>query len=443
MSDEALIECDDCSVCCNVGEFLYLHKNNLFVRLIILDGDCVLTSATYPNLSMMSRLSGNSSVAAFLPFLLIVAISVSILIICAAISRTKLSYKLPQIPFKVRTDFQAESVYKFFLTSSILGWLVALCSGAVHVGIVILFIRSSDFSSGMNDTEYTYTCSKYDYECESDLAIHKNGWLIFGILLFIFLFKDLADGAMMVYEGVTLNDRKGTFAGAFVMFLTISSAMISTVYNFSTGISNSDILKDAAILLFIHEIDEQSLGILKRMFPSWVEKLEEEISPLNEGSSAEPNDTDEEKGTGTTSEVYRTSESSTQHSQQAMNKKHFLISPTSDHDVNTSMPRPQATGLDSFEIISKINEIQQQIDMLQMEVNRLVNQSLRASSNNKVKKYSTTKTNNSEEILPKIMKLQKEIYRLRAEMNGVRNKLEGFSDTHDIIQRLKASDSEF
>ena len=86
----------------------------------------------------------------------------------------------------------------------------------------------------------------------------------------------------MTYEGMTRCDIKGCFAGTLVFCLTTSSAAISTIYNKSTGISSSDIVKDAAILLFLSEIDDQLLSTLKCAFPSWVKNIEDKISLANE-----------------------------------------------------------------------------------------------------------------------------------------------------------------
>jgi len=283
---------------------------------------------------------------------------------------------------------------------------------------------SSDFNSDRTDTEYFYTCSRYDSTCESDKTDDPMGWMIFAILLLTFLSKDFVDGIMMAYEGVTRRDIKGSFAGTCVIFLTISSAMISIIYNQSTGISNSDIIKDAAILLFLNEIDDQFLNILKRIFPSWVESLEAEISFANEVSSARLSDADESSQSSTTS------------------TKRDLALEVNGSQINVRSPS-EANDATSLELQSKINEIQQRIDELQMEVNRLTSESLGAVVINETRQLSRPGTNNPDAVMSKIMGIQQEINRLRREINGVVIKLEGHLDMHDIGQNVRGRHGEF
>merc|ERR1712151_338517 len=281
-SDPARVICEDCTVCCNI------------------DGDCIERSKTYPSEWLSSATKHLPNLAAYIPFLVVLLICILIFIICVAISCSKLRNKLPCIPFEVRDDFQEDSVYKFLLTDVKIGWLVALLAGAVHLFVIILFISSADFPNGFSDTEYSLTCPRYESECGSDIVINDPGWMIFVLILITFLSKDFVDGIMTVYEGVTRCDVKECFAGAYVIFLTMSSAMISGIYNKSTGISNSDIIKDAAILLFLNEIDDQFLSLLKRIFPAWIEKLEEDISFANEIDSGRPSNADVSSQSSTT-----------------------------------------------------------------------------------------------------------------------------------------------
>jgi len=51
----------------------------------------------------------------------------------------------------------------------------------------------------------------------------------------------------------------------------------SFIYNKATGITDSQILKDAAILLFLNMLDEQVLLILEALLPEWVREMNAEI----------------------------------------------------------------------------------------------------------------------------------------------------------------------
>jgi len=434
-SDAALVTCDDCSKCCNI------------------DGDCIDTSSTYPRNWFSSAVKRYPNFAAFIPFLIIVLVCILIFFICVVFSCSKLRNKLPCIPFEVRDDFQEDSVYKFLLTDDKIGWFVALLAGAVHIAVISLFVMSSDFNSGRTDTEYAFTCSRYESSCESDKTDGLMGWIIFAILLITFLSKDFVDGIMMAYEGVTRRDIKGSFAGAFVTFLTVSSAMISYIYNEATGISNSDIIKDAAILLFLNEIDDQFLSLLKRIFPAWVEKLEEDISFANEIDSGSRSSADDRKSRIKTLISSKMSQPSAACKKQdlalelnANQTPDALIS--SDHrnlaaNIGMSPFPSQSKDTTSFELMSKINEINERIDALQMEVNRLASQSLGAADNDETKQSSRPGKKKSDVVMTKIVDIQQEIKSLRSEINRIMSKLEGHSDLRNAGQNARETRGEF
>ena len=239
--------CEDRTVCCNAVS------------------NCAEISKTYPSEQLSKHLL---NLAARAPFLGILLGCVLIFFICAAISYSKLRNKLPRAPFKVREDFQEDSARKFLLTSDKVGWFVTLLAGASRMGVIVLFVKSSDLSSGVSDAECSFAYLRHESECGSDKAIDDPGSAMLAILLLAFLSKDFVNGKMIVHEGATRRDIKGSFAGVFAIFLTAPSTMISTICNQSAGTLNSGIIEDAAILLFLNETSDQFLNILKRALPS-------------------------------------------------------------------------------------------------------------------------------------------------------------------------------
>jgi len=95
---------------------------------------------------------------------------------------------------------------------------------------------------------------------------------VFGCVLFFKLAGDLAEGFTMIYESIILKSKQGVIAGFVVLFLTVSSVVVSILYNMSTGISNTDILKDVVLLLFLNEVDEDLYALVQKTNPSWLEE---------------------------------------------------------------------------------------------------------------------------------------------------------------------------
>merc|ERR1712176_1352016 len=81
-----------------------------------------------------------------------------------------------------------------------------------------------------------------------------------------------------MYQSCILKSVKGVLAGFVVIFITMTSAVASVLYNYSTGISNTDVLKDAVILLFLNDIDEQLYTLLSVVAPSFVEERNNSVS---------------------------------------------------------------------------------------------------------------------------------------------------------------------
>ena len=62
-----------------------------------------------------------------------------------------------------------------------------------------------------------------------------------------------------------------------MLYITSVLAVASTLYNYSTSVSETDLLKDAAVLLFLSFIDEKFFDIVEHVFPLWTERIKAEI----------------------------------------------------------------------------------------------------------------------------------------------------------------------
>jgi len=289
-------------------------------------------------------------------------------LICVVLIRIKTASKLPCLPFVVRSDFQAESVYKFLLTSNRSAWLIAIASGIIHIAMLCIFINASDFKNERSSWEYSFECSSKGLDCEDKRFCTNMGWVGYAIILISFLFVDFADGILMVYESIINHEIKGAFAGMFVFFVTISSLTTSIIYNFSTGVSNTDIILDAAILLFLNEIDEQYYSAIQRIFPSWVEKLEEEISQYSSNLNTLPQSnediTDKSKNAKFDDSVVDVSSTDSTLGTAAVHIP-------SISGIGTRPLPARYTESDSYHGLHNMTDSMQKVDFLQQQINRL------------------------------------------------------------------------
>jgi len=155
---------------------------------------------------------------------------------------------------------------------------VAIATVILQLFILSFFIESSDFNAITSDWQYSLDCPRNSLECENRKRVTPLAWLAFSCIILCYLSKDMIEGVTMVYQSFILKSVKGVLAGFVVIFITMTSAVASVLYNYSTGISNTDVLKDAVILLFLNDIDEQLYTLLSVVAPSFVEKRNDSVS---------------------------------------------------------------------------------------------------------------------------------------------------------------------
>jgi len=255
LAAEALVDCKNCSSCCNI------------------EGDCLFRNQTYLSEAV------EETVFTFIGFVFIViffsCIALVIIIIIAIKFRC---FSNRDTEFSACKEFQKESTYKLLLTNDIRANIFATLTVGLQIAILYIFVWNSDFNERLNDWEYSTRCSNDEVHCEDTRHATPFGWFVFVCILFSFLLKDFFEGVKMIYGSFILGSWRGGVAGFVVVFITIVSFGTSWLYNLATGISDTNILKDAAILLFLNDIDEQVYAIIELLFPSWLDKQNQVIA---------------------------------------------------------------------------------------------------------------------------------------------------------------------
>jgi hypothetical protein len=104
------------------------------------------------------------------------------------------------------------SVYSYFVTDSKFGWLAALATVVIQIGILAFFIIASEANSNLRnegkDVEFTWKCPRDKEECKNKKDLDDAGWFIFSVLVTVFLAKDIISGSKLVYHsGKSRHDR--------------------------------------------------------------------------------------------------------------------------------------------------------------------------------------------------------------------------------------------
>jgi len=140
-----------------------------------------------------------------------------------------------------------------------------------------LFLQSADYRDSDTLAAYKHTCPSHLLDCTTASKVTSMGFSLFTIIVIAFLATDFADGSLMIYECIRKPSKSGIFAGTLLLFITCYSFAVSFIYNRAVGLSNVEVMTDAAILLFLNEIDEQILVLLEKIVPDWIKMIDDKI----------------------------------------------------------------------------------------------------------------------------------------------------------------------
>ena len=250
-----LVSCQSCTMCCNS------------------DGNCLSNKETG-----IKKYFTDAKVQLTAHVILIV-LGFSAFLMILAYPLMQISYKLPRhyTYYSIREQFQRESVYRFFLSSSKTAWLIAVLTIIFQTWITRTFLKAGDRSSATNEWTFTVSCPSTSTDCEDQRRTSPKGWATFGLIIAVFLLPDLADGCYIYYRSLLIQKWKGVFAGAMVLYISLLTVVTSIVFLLAISPTDALLLKDVVCVLYLGSIDEQMLSIVYKLYPSFVENLDKAI----------------------------------------------------------------------------------------------------------------------------------------------------------------------
>jgi hypothetical protein len=92
------------------------------------------------------------------------------------------------------------SVYKFFVGTSICGWIIVVMTISAQFWPLTVFVESSerDLSDDKFAMVYFWKCTRDSDVCFSTTDLNWKGWLAFIIMIFTHLSKDVINGVKMI-----------------------------------------------------------------------------------------------------------------------------------------------------------------------------------------------------------------------------------------------------
>ena len=125
-----------------------------------------------------------------------------------------------------------DSVYSYFVTDKVLGWLVALATLVAQSVILTFFVIASEVNLGGDkiDLEFTWKCPRDSDVCSDTSDLEKDGWMIFSVLMVAFLAKDMINGWKLIYHSSKRRHPLWTRMRYFVSGLGLCSITLFAFY---------------------------------------------------------------------------------------------------------------------------------------------------------------------------------------------------------------------
>jgi len=189
---------------------------------------------------------------------------------------------LPEPGYSALEAAGEESVYFFFLSDRKWGWLVTVATLFVQVAIFGLFLSAASFDNGDGDFVYSWRCPLNTPECNDERAVGAYGWIMWAFLVTAALLDDLIRGCKLLLLSSTRGSTKCFVSGTSLVGITVLAVYCSFFYNQAIAMSNTELIVNSVILLFVNEFDEQIYGIVEIMKSRWLEEAREEASSYSE-----------------------------------------------------------------------------------------------------------------------------------------------------------------
>ena len=230
------LTCDECTMCCNSDGFCQeSHDLKIYVYII-----CLLFTPL--------------AVALILKFL----------------------HSFPEIDHS--RIYNKDSVYCFILTRNWIAGVIYFVTVAIQILLFTMFLQASNFTSKETDWNFTFRCPNNDVECKDEDTSSTLGWTMSVLVLLSFLGNDLVKCLfqLRMASHPTLAYRL-LFSGVMLGLLTLLAGFTSIIYNVALAESNTGLIVNVVILLFINDLDEKVFDMFEVIAPEWIQFVVEQV----------------------------------------------------------------------------------------------------------------------------------------------------------------------
>jgi hypothetical protein len=130
------------------------------------------------------------------------------------------------------TKIGKDSVYSYFVTNSISGWLAASATVLVQAGILAFFVIASEpeLQDDAIDIKFAWKCPRDAIDCKDTGFVGYEAWFIFFVLMAAFLAKDIISGFKLMYLSAKRRHDRWSRIRYFIGGLCLCSITLFAIY---------------------------------------------------------------------------------------------------------------------------------------------------------------------------------------------------------------------
>jgi len=173
--------------------------------------------------------------------------------------------------------FDEDSSYALVFSDSKFAYFIFLVTFFVQGLFYYTFLLASSFEDVSSDWQFTLICPNTSAVCKDSNTVSKFGWFLFFVVTIATLGVDYVNSALQIRKSMALLDPWLFVSGFLHMGMTVLALFASGFYNQALATSNTELIVNAVILLFINDLDEQFMNIFQVLAPDWIDQRIEEV----------------------------------------------------------------------------------------------------------------------------------------------------------------------
>ena len=175
------------------------------------------------------------------------------------------------------TVIDQDSTYCLLFSNNCVAWAIYFVVFFLQGCFYYMFLLASSFTSDSSDWQFTFRCFASSTSCENYSEVSAFGWTMFFVVTLLTLSVDYIKSSLLILKAIAFRNLRMFVGGVLHMGMTVLALFCSFYYNLALATTNTELIVNAVILLFINDLDEQLMNAMQALVPGWVGMRIEEI----------------------------------------------------------------------------------------------------------------------------------------------------------------------